>query len=64
MRTIAYLRVSTSDQDIEKNKFEILKLANDKGLGQVEWIEETVGTLGIKVGDPVYGGMRNLDGIQ
>lgn len=41
-RTIAYLRVSTTDQDLDKNKADILHLANDKGLGQVEWIEETV----------------------
>ena len=41
-RTIAYLRVSTADQDIEKNKADILHLANDKDLGKVEWIEETV----------------------
>jgi DNA invertase Pin-like site-specific DNA recombinase len=41
-RTIAYLRVSTTDQDLAKNKFEILQFANDKGLGKVEWIEETV----------------------
>lgn len=41
-RTIAYLRVSTTDQDIEKNKFNILQLANEKGLGQVEWVEETI----------------------
>jgi DNA invertase Pin-like site-specific DNA recombinase len=41
-RTIAYLRVSTTDQNLEKNKFEILQLANTKQLGQVEWIEETV----------------------
>ena len=40
--TIAYLRVSTTDQDPEKNKFDILQLANDKGLGQVQWVEETV----------------------
>ncbi len=40
--TIAYLRVSTTDQDLEKNKFDILHLANDKGLGQVEWVEETI----------------------
>jgi DNA invertase Pin-like site-specific DNA recombinase len=40
--TIAYLRVSTNDQDLEKNKFDILKLANDKGLGQVQWVEEHV----------------------
>ncbi len=41
-QTIAYLRVSTTDQDLEKNKFEILQLANEKGLGQVLWVEETV----------------------
>ncbi|KPA17354.1 resolvase domain-containing protein [Candidatus Magnetomorum sp. HK-1] len=41
-KTIAYLRVSTIDQDIEKNKAEILKLANDKKLGQVEFIEEKI----------------------
>jgi len=40
-RTIAYLRVSTTDQDIEKNKFDILQLANDRQLGNVEWVEET-----------------------
>src|SRR5687767_9703383 len=41
-QTIAYLRVSTADQDLKKNKFEILQLANDKNLGKVQWIEETV----------------------
>jgi len=40
-QTIAYLRVSTTDQDLEKNKFDILELANTKGLGQVQWVEET-----------------------
>ena len=40
--TIAYLRVSTTDQDIEKNKADILHLANDKKLGNVEWIEEKI----------------------
>jgi DNA invertase Pin-like site-specific DNA recombinase len=40
--TIAYLRVSTNDQDIEKNKYDILQLANEKGLGKVKWVEETV----------------------
>ncbi|MBZ0282491.1 MAG: recombinase family protein [Anaerolineae bacterium] len=43
-KTIAYLRVSTTDQDLEKNKFDILKLANDKGLGQVQWVEEKIST--------------------
>jgi len=41
-RTIGYLRVSTNDQDLEKNKTEILCLANDKWLPQVEWVEEKV----------------------
>jgi DNA invertase Pin-like site-specific DNA recombinase len=41
-QTIAYLRVSTADQDLKKNKFEILHLANDKNLGKVQWVEETV----------------------
>jgi DNA invertase Pin-like site-specific DNA recombinase len=41
-RTIGYLRVSTADQDVEKNRADILKLANDKKLGHVEWVEEKV----------------------
>lgn len=41
-RNIAYLRVSTIDQDLEKNKAEILHLANDKKLGHVEFVEEKV----------------------
>lgn len=41
-RTIGYLRVSTTDQDVEKNKADILKLANEKLLGHVEWLEEKV----------------------
>jgi DNA invertase Pin-like site-specific DNA recombinase len=41
-RTIGYLRVSTKDQDLDKNKSEILHLANDKKLGNVEWVEEKI----------------------
>jgi len=41
-KTVAYLRVSTADQDLQKNKFDILHLANEKGLGKVEWVEEQV----------------------
>jgi DNA invertase Pin-like site-specific DNA recombinase len=41
-KTIAYLRVSTIDQDIEKNKAAILALANHKILGHVQFIEEKV----------------------
>lgn len=39
-RTVAYLRVSTNEQDLEKNKADILHLANSKRLGHVEWVEE------------------------
>jgi len=39
-KTIAYLRVSTIDQDLDKNRAEILQLANEKGLGQVQFVEE------------------------
>lgn len=39
-RTVAYLRVSTNQQDLEKNKADILHLANNRDLGRVEWVEE------------------------
>jgi DNA invertase Pin-like site-specific DNA recombinase len=39
-KTIAYLRVSTIDQDVKKNRADILKLANDKNLGKVSFVEE------------------------
>lgn len=42
MTTWAYLRVSTVDQDLEKNKADILFLANDKSLGRVEFVEEKI----------------------
>ena len=41
-KTVAYLRVSTIDQDIEKNKAAILALANSKVLGHVQFVEEKV----------------------
>ena len=41
-KTVAYLRVSTPVQDIEKNKADILHLANEKDLGKVEWVEEII----------------------
>ncbi len=45
-RTIGYLRVSTQEQDLEKNKADILMHANKKALGNVEWVEEKIsGTL-------------------
>jgi len=42
MKTISYLRVSTIDQDIDKNKADILKLANEKQLGNIEFVEEKI----------------------
>jgi DNA invertase Pin-like site-specific DNA recombinase len=39
-KTTAYLRVSTIDQDIDKNKAAILALANSKVLGHVQFVEE------------------------
>jgi len=41
-RTVAYLRVSTGDQDTEKNKRDIKVLTHDKGFGQVQFVEEKV----------------------
>jgi DNA invertase Pin-like site-specific DNA recombinase len=42
MKTIAYLRVSTQDQDLEKNRSELLMLAHRNSLGKVEFVEEVV----------------------
>ncbi len=39
-KTIGYLRVSTAEQDLDKNKSDILHLANEKKLGTVEWVKE------------------------
>ena len=40
-KTVAYLRVSTLDQNIEKNKADILLFANRLDLGKVHFVEET-----------------------
>ena len=39
-KTVAYLRVSTLDQDLEKNKADILNFANHRDLGKVNFVEE------------------------
>lgn len=39
-QTFAYLRASRLDQDLEQNKLDILKVANDAHLGHVQFIEE------------------------
>ena len=41
-KNIAYLRVSTLEQDNSKNKTDILSLANEKGLGKVEFEEDKI----------------------
>jgi DNA invertase Pin-like site-specific DNA recombinase len=41
-QVIGYLRVSTSDQNTDKFKNDILNFANTKDFGQVQWVEETV----------------------
>jgi DNA invertase Pin-like site-specific DNA recombinase len=41
-RNVAYLRVSTQDQDTEKNEADILKFANDRAFGTVEFISEKI----------------------
>jgi DNA invertase Pin-like site-specific DNA recombinase len=39
---IGYLRVSTPDQNIDKNKADILQLANHHDLGRVSFVEEKI----------------------
>ncbi len=41
-KTIGYLRVSTGDQELEKNKSDILHLDHHLNLGKVVFIEEIV----------------------
>ena len=39
---VGYIRVSTLDQNVEKNKADILHFANDHDFGKVQWVCETV----------------------
>lgn len=41
-KTVGYLRVSTEAQDLDKNRADILALANRENLGQVAFVEERV----------------------
>jgi DNA invertase Pin-like site-specific DNA recombinase len=41
-KTVAYLRVSTIDQDLDANRSAILQLAHEKRLSHVEFVEEKV----------------------
>lgn len=40
MTTTAYIRMSTPDQDVQKNRHEILEFVNARGLGQIEFVDE------------------------
>ncbi len=40
LRTVGYLRVSTIDQNTAKNQADVLKFANDRHFGHVEFLEE------------------------
>ena len=39
---MGYLRVSTGAQELDKNKADILRLANQEDLGRVQFVEEKV----------------------
>ena len=41
-KAIGYLRVSTGEQELEKNKSDILRLANELDLGRVRFVEEKI----------------------
>lgn len=41
-RIVGYIRVSTEEQDTYKNRAAILELVNNRGFGQVEFVEERV----------------------
>ncbi len=41
-KTVAYLRVSTQEQDLDKNRSEILFFSNENNLGKVNFVEEKV----------------------
>lgn len=42
MKAYAYIRVSTDRQNVENQKYEILKFADEKKIRITEWIQETV----------------------
>jgi len=44
-KVISYLRVSTEDQNTEKNKADVLAFCNSRNFGQVQFVEETISGL-------------------
>lgn len=45
-RTIAYLRAATAEDDFEKSRVSVLDFAKEKGIGEVEWVEEFASGIG------------------
>jgi DNA invertase Pin-like site-specific DNA recombinase len=41
-KTFAYLRVSTADPDTKKSKADILKFADDRDMGTINFVEEKI----------------------
>lgn len=41
-RVFGYIRVSTAKQDVENQRFEVLKFADERKLTITEWVEETI----------------------
>ncbi len=60
-KTIAYLRVSTVEQDLEKNKADILTFANDRDFGKVKFVEEKVSGMKKWRGRKIKGVIDGLD---
>jgi DNA invertase Pin-like site-specific DNA recombinase len=73
-RTVDYLRVSTGEQELEKNKADSLRLANHQDLGEVHFTQEQISgkvhfkealrfkkAQGIKLGRPKGPGRSKLD---
>ena len=60
-KTIAYLRVSTVEQDLEKNKADILTFANDRDFGKVKFVEEKVSGMKKRKDRKIKGVIDSLD---
>jgi len=41
-KTVAYIRVSTDRQDVDNQRLEVHELVNGRGIGPVEFVDETV----------------------
>ena len=50
MTIYAYLRVSTNQQDVDNQRHGILEYANQKSLGHLEFVEDSVSGQGENIG--------------